>query len=132
MNHPDRALTAANIKYLIAIEEQTLCGAAGSVRCTQIALALGVTKPSVYTMVHTLSQFGALRWAQRGRVLLTPYGRQIAGRYRLGCAQLCRDLGAVLGLDEQECRDAACAVLAQLSQSSLDALLARQAPDCTG
>ena len=132
MNHPDRALTAANIKYLIAIEEQTLCGAAGSVRCTQIALALGVTKPSVYTMVHTLSQFGTLRWAQRGRVLLTPYGRQIAGRYRLGCAQLCRELGAVLGLDEQECRDAACAVLAQLSQSSLDALLARQAPDCTG
>jgi hypothetical protein len=64
VNHPDRALTAANIKYLIAIEEQTLCGAAGSVRCTQIALALGVTKPSVYTMVHTLSQFGTLRWAQ--------------------------------------------------------------------
>ena len=51
-----RALTPTAIKYLLTLSQ--LCAPGKGARCVAVAERLGVSKPSVHSMVRTLSILG--------------------------------------------------------------------------
>ena len=56
MAEKERAMTGANIRYLLTLLE--LQGKDGGVRCVDLAARLQVSKPSVHAMVSSLCQLG--------------------------------------------------------------------------
>lgn len=76
MTNGNPALTAANIRYLLVIRE--LDTEKRGARCIDVAKALGVTKPSVTTMIVTLRGFGLVTKEKYGTVHLTKIGREKA------------------------------------------------------
>lgn len=120
---PDRVptLTATNIRYLLALYEldRDERGARGS----EIAERLGVTKPSVHTMMKTLSDRKYITKKDRGVIHLTPCGRRLAARYTACFEALYANIQSALRIPAQECRNAVCAILAQFRESDLDQLL---------
>ena len=85
-----KPLTAANIKYLLAI--QRLCTGQSGVRCTDLARRLNVAKPSVHAMVRSLSEQGLAAKERYGTIFLTEAGQQMAAQY----AQCVEDLSSRL------------------------------------
>ena len=85
-----KPLTAANIKYLLAI--QSLCTGQSGVRCTDLARRLNVAKPSVHAMVRSLSEQGLAAKERYGTIFLTEAGQQMAAQY----AQCVEDLSSRL------------------------------------
>lgn len=73
-------LTAAQIRYLMTMAE--LEKIRPGIRCTDIAAALGVSKPSVHNMMNTLAAAEYIRKDAYGCVYFTDTGRDIARRYR--------------------------------------------------
>ena len=72
------ALTAANIRYLLAIEDLDRDGK--GVRCVDVAQALGITKPSVHSMVDSMKDMGLLEKPHYGVIRLTDLGRRTGTR----------------------------------------------------
>lgn len=60
------SLTASNIRYLIAIRK--LCEDGNGTRCVRIAEVLGVSKPSVHTMINSLKELDLVRKDRYGEV----------------------------------------------------------------
>ena len=56
MEHPEKALSAAAIKYLLTIAE--LCGKRPGARCVDIAGRMGVSKPGAHSMIRNLCEAG--------------------------------------------------------------------------
>lgn len=69
-------LTPANIRYLVVIGN--LDKNCGGVRCVEIADVLGVSKPSVHTMMKTLEGMNLVNKSRYGMVFLTSEGSAIA------------------------------------------------------
>ena len=115
-----KPLTAANLRYLLALRR--LSGGVGAgVRSVRVAEELGLTKSSVHTMFRSFQAMGLIRKDAYGSAFFTPAGRALADRY-YRYFQAARGLLAArvppgAGLD-----DAACALLATLSQESLEHL----------
>ena len=82
------ALTAANIRYLLAIEDLDRDGK--GVRCVDVAQALGITKPSVHSMVDSMKDMGLLEKPHYGVIRLTDLGRSTADRYQVYFQTICR------------------------------------------
>ena len=100
------------IKYLLALLD--LCQNDAGARCMDIAEQLRVTKPSVHSMIENLCAAGLAEKKKYGTVFLTPEGRMQAERYAVCCSLLRGRMQQTLGLNEEDARSAACAVLAQL------------------
>lgn len=83
--NPNPALTATNIRYLLVIRELDV-GERGA-RYSDVAKVLGVTKPSVTTMIGTLRGFGLVTKEKHGMVHLTKIGREKATWYA-ACLEL--------------------------------------------
>ena len=79
-----------------------------------IAEQLRVKKPSVHSMIENLCAAGLTEKKKYGMVFLTPEGRAQAERYAACCSLLRGRMRQTLGLNEEDARSAACAVLAQL------------------
>ena len=111
MSNREVTLTAANIRYLLALHELD-SGEAGA-RSSDIAERLGVTKPSVHTMIKKFCEKGYVTKEKYGTVHLTALGKQLAERYAKQYALLYGRMERSLGLMPEDCRTAVCAVLAQ-------------------
>ena len=79
-----------------------------------IAERLHVTKPSVHSMISNLCDAGLAERKKYGTVFLTPAGCEEAERYASCCSRLSDRLQDALGLEAEDARSAACAVLSQL------------------
>ncbi|NCC67385.1 MAG: hypothetical protein EOM14_04185 [Clostridia bacterium] len=113
-------LSATNIKYLLVIGELEKSGS--GVRCVDMAKRLGVTKPSVYTMINTLCRLKLVSKERYGTVHLTDIGREKMLLYS-DCFQiLFKKLEGSLELNLEDCCNAACAVLARTPESELAVL----------
>lgn len=119
-----RALTPTAIKYLLTLSQ--LCTPGKGARCVAVAERLGVSKPSVHSMVRNLSALGLVQKEPYGIVYLTDEGRDAAALYETCYAPLCQRIRETLGLEEDACINAACAVLAQVPDQ-LDELARRLA-----
>ena len=71
-----KALTAANIRYLLTMK--ALDREDKGVRCVDIASSMGLSKPSVHNMMHTLIQLGLVKKDSYGAAFLTEAGHRIA------------------------------------------------------
>ena len=112
MADAQKPLTPSAIKYLLTLLE--LCQKDAGARCMDIAEQLRVTKPSVHSMIENLCAAGLAEKKKYGTVFLTPEGRMQAERYAAYCSLLRGRMQQTLGLNEEDARSAACAVLAQL------------------
>lgn len=52
MHNTERNMTAASIRYLLAVH--ALCAQGQGARCVDVAERLGVTKPSAHAMIESL------------------------------------------------------------------------------
>ena len=121
-SNPIRALTPTAIKYLLTLSQ--LCAPGKGARCVTVAERLGVSKPSVHSMVRNLSALGLVQKEPYGIVYLTGEGRDAAALYETCYAPLCQRIRETLGLEEEACINVACAVLAQVPDQ-LDELARR-------
>lgn len=109
-------LTASNIKYLLVLYELSPnnSGAKG----VRLAEILGVTKPSVHTMIDTLKKFGLVRKDFYGEIFFTDEGICLAKKYNKYYKALCGYLQDCLS-SKSDIRSAACALMAEVPQTSL-------------
>lgn len=110
------ALTAANIRYLLAIEDLDRDGK--GVRCVDVAQALGITKPSVHSMVDSMKDMGLLEKPHYGVIRLTDLGRSTADRYQVYFQTICRHFTQFLP-QRQDVLTAAFALLSELKLESV-------------
>lgn len=110
------ALTAANIRYLLAIEDLDRDGK--GVRCVDVAQALGITKPSVHSMVDSMKDMGLLEKPHYGVIRLTDLGRSTADRYQVYFQTICRHFTQFLP-QRQDVLAAAFALLSELKLESV-------------
>ena len=110
------ALTAANIRYLLAIEDLDRNGK--GVRCVDVAQALGITKPSVHSMVDSMKDMGLLEKPHYGVIRLTDLGRSTADRYQVYFQTICRHFTQFLP-QRQDVLAAAFALLSELKLESV-------------
>lgn len=111
------ALTAANIRYLLAIEDLDRDGK--GVRCVDVAQALGITKPSVHSMVGSMKDMGLLEKPRYGVIRLTDLGRSTADRYQVYFRTICRHFARFL----PQRQDVLAAALALLSELKLESVV---------
>lgn len=109
-------LTAANIRYLLAIEDLDRDGK--GVRCVDVAQALGITKPSVHSMVDSMKDMGLLEKPHYGVIRLTDLGRSTADRYQVYFQTICRHFTQFLP-QRQDVLAAAFALLSELKLESV-------------
>ena len=119
MSNCTPGMTPAAIKYLLVLD--VLCREGKGVRSVEIAARMNVSKPSAHSMLQNLCQAGLVEKERYGTVYLTPEGRSAAAGYAACFGPLCRRMQETLGLEEDACQTAACAILAQ-SQDRLPQL----------
>ena len=73
------ALTASNLRYLLAIRELNRDNS--GIRCVDIAAVLGLSKPSVHSMMNSFRKMELVQKDRYGKVYLTPKGADTAERY---------------------------------------------------
>ena len=117
MSNREATLTAANIRYLLALHE--LDSGDKGAHSSDIAGRLGVTKPSVHTMIKKFCEKGYVTKEKYGTVHLTALGKQLAERYAKQYALLYGKMEHSLELPPEDCRTAVCAVLEQISSKEL-------------
>lgn len=94
----------------------------GSVRTTDIAEYLGVSKPSVNRAVNTLTQNGYLRHVTYGDVEITPEGESYAANVLRRHKLIKRFLSETLGVDEKLAEHDACQMEHVMSPQTIDKL----------
>lgn len=112
-------LTASNIKYLLVLNE--LNEDESGIHCVDVAKTMGITKPSVYAMMNTLKGMELIRKNKYGVIFFTQQGQNIANRYSKFFKILCIYFDEILPKDA-DIKSAACALLAELSINSLEAM----------
>ena len=73
------SLSVANIKYLVAI--YSLQDDYSGVKCSDIAIYLGVSRPSVNAMAHKLNNKGLVENSRYSKLYLTIQGLELAEKY---------------------------------------------------
>ncbi len=114
-----RTLTASNIRYLLTMRELDPDGQ--GVRCRDMAAALGLTSPSVHNMMDTFVEMGLIDKGASGVAFFTDEGADVARRY----TRYYRAVTALLTASfpgAERVQAAACSLLAELPEDSLDAL----------
>ena len=117
-----RKLSPSHIRYLLTMQERARQGK--GVRSSDIAAALGLSKPSVHNMMKTFMDFGLVRKDAYGAAFFTPQGAETARlcrRYYEAVARLLRQ-GFPQMREEQT---AVCSLLSQIPEEELEALCRR-------
>lgn len=117
MRQRNQILTASNIKYLLAIS--SLSCDHGGIRCVNVANALGITKPSVHTMINTLCAMNLATKAKYGTVQLTPEGESLAALYRQYYTIVRSHLEDTLFLSAEQAKSIAFLLLAEIPETEL-------------
>lgn len=116
------SLTQANIRYLLAIE--ALDRNDSGVRCVDVAQTLGITKPSVHSMMNTLKQLSLLEKSRYGMIHLTEEGKRVAQRYQGWFNSISHHFAPLL-TDERDVTVVACALMAELPEGSMQTMCER-------
>ncbi len=93
-----------------------------SVRLTDIAEFLGVSKPSVNRAINTLTQNGYLEHVTYGDILITPQGESYAANVLRRHKLIKQFLIDTLGVDEKTAEHDACQMEHVMSSSTIDRL----------
>ena len=109
-------LTVSSAKYLLAIYRLS---EGLAVRSVDVAEALGVSKPSVVKMLHTLAAGGYIHKESYGNIQLTPLGKEVAGRMDSQCGALERFFLDELHVSGETAKKDAMACLGMLSEERL-------------
>lgn len=117
MANSKTTLTASNIKYLLVIYD--LCKASGETRCVRIAEVLGLSKPSVHTMIGTLKDMELVHKDLYGTVTFTETGKELAEQYTKYFEQISSWFEAILP-NSADIRPAVCAVMSEMSAELLE------------
>ena len=117
MVNQNQPLTASNIKYLLVL--YNICPDNSGTRCVRIAETLGITKPSVHTMINTLKSMELVQKDLYGEVSFTEKGLALAKRYNKYFVMISSYFGEILP-KEADARTVACAVMAELPEESIN------------
>ena len=79
-NTNNTRITGTALKYLFTIYE--IGAGERAVKCVDISNRLNVSKPSVHSMVNSLSKQGIISKAPYGRVSFTPEGVKLVETYK--------------------------------------------------
>ncbi len=93
-----------------------------SVRLTDIAEFLGVSKPSVNRAINTLTQNGYLEHVTYGDIVITPQGESYAANVLRRHKLIKQFLIDTLGVDEKTAEHDACQMEHVMSSSTIDKL----------
>ncbi len=93
-----------------------------SVRLTDIAEFLGVSKPSVNRAINTLTQNGYLEHVTYGDIIITPQGESYAANVLRRHKLIKQFLIDTLGVDEKTAENDACQMEHVMSSSTIDKL----------
>ena len=120
-NYP--TFTASQIRYIIYLYR--LSHSENGVKNVELAEALGLSKPSVHTMLKTVAARGVISHEWFGRAYFTEEGHILARKYTVCYAILEQTITALCGA-ETACENAVCAQLAWMPQDKIDALYNRK------
>ncbi len=112
------SISSALEDYLEAIFE--LSRAKSSVRITDIALLLGISKPSVNRAVNTLKKQGLVSHEPYGDIVLTEDGRMIGEAVKRKHTMIKKFLVNVLRISESDAEKEACQIEHNISQSTVE------------
>ena len=112
-------LSGSHIRYLITMHR--LKNADNTVRCVDIAQSLGISKPSVHSMIKLLRDMELVQKENYGVVYLTEKGVATAERYSRGYDLKLDCLNEVLP-DENSISSSVCMLLSSLSEEKLSLL----------
>lgn len=91
-----------------------------AVRITDIALQLGISKPSVNRAVNTLKAQGLVLHEPYGDILLTPEGERLGGSFFYKHKMIKRFLTQVLGVPEDQADSEADSIGHTISPDTVD------------
>ena len=107
------------LEAILALEEDHK-----SVRLTDVALRLKVTKPSVNRAMKILQNDGYIHQESYGTIELTPKGRLKAAQVYRRHKVLTTFLGSILGVDDETAEAEACRMEHVLSSNTMERLAA--------
>ena len=116
-------ITAAKLRYLLTISELER-NAQRKVRCIDVAVQLGVARPSACRMLASFVEEGLLSREKAAGLRLTAEGRQLVSRYENEYQSLCRYFRDGLSLSDFNARECAMALLVAAPDSSRSDLCA--------
>lgn len=116
-------ITAAKLRYLLTLSELEQ-DSDRRVRCIDIAVRLGVARPSACRMLAAFSEEGLLSRDKSAGIRLTAQGRELVSRYEEEYKKLSRYFQSILSLSEFDARECAMALLVAAPDSSRSALCA--------
>lgn len=120
MKNENYVMTSSLEDYLEAVF--VLANQKGSVRITDIAEFLGVSKPSVNRAVNTLTQNGFLEHITYGDIVITPAGESYAANVLHRHKLIKQFLVDKLGVDEDVAEKDACQMEHVMSPVTIDKL----------
>ncbi|MCH5209778.1 MAG: metal-dependent transcriptional regulator [Oscillospiraceae bacterium] len=112
------SISSALEDYLEAIYEVSRLKS--NVRITDIALRLGISKPSVNRAVNTLKSHGLVTHEPYGDIVLTERGREIGRSVNNRHRMIKKFLINVLHLNEAEAEKEACCIEHNISQNTVE------------
>ncbi len=119
MNNQNK-MTSSLEDYLEAVF--VLSNQKGSVRVTDIAEHLGVSKPSVNRAVNTLTQIGFLEHITYGEIVITPEGESYAANVLRRHKLIKQFLIDKLGVSEKSAEEDACKMEHVMSAETIEKL----------
>lgn len=119
MSYQENRLSASAIKYLFTISD--LCKDGNGVRCIDVSTELKVTKPSAHHMIQSLCDAGLAERERYGAAYLTENGFEAAKLYKSCYDMLFKQIKNAVSLDDNDCRNAACAALEQIAGRMMQA-----------
>ena len=111
-------ISSALEDYLEAIYK--ISKAKNSVRITDIALQLGISKPSVNRAVNTLKKQGLVSHEPYGDIVLTEQGRRLGESVAHRHSMIKKFLVNVLHLTESDAEAEACQIEHNISQNTVE------------
>lgn len=116
--HNETPISSALEDYLEAIYE--ISKKKPSVRITDIALHLGISKPSVNRAVNTLKKQGLVSHEPYGDIVLTEYGKELGESVNHRHRMIKKFLVNVLHVPEAEADKEACQIEHNISQNTIE------------
>ena len=113
-------LSGPKIKYLLIIYK--LICEKGSARSVDIAIRLGVARPSVHRMLASLTKMGLVHMEPRSAVTLTEAGTRLAGEFEQQYENLYPFFNRNIGLSGYDAEQSTIAALSSLPQVCIEAL----------
>lgn len=112
-------MTVAELKYLIAVKELIDTSVENSVKLTDIAIKMSVSKVSVYRAMDRLEKSGYVTRDDKGKILLLDYGENQVIKYKILAEYITKHLENYCDVTNDIAYNDAIAVACALSEESI-------------